>query len=91
MPRRGGAISRTSSTAGWSSLSDSPTDLLALRRVTGTFSPLESRRRLRANSQCGTTQNAITAYWSAAATITRAWKTSWYPNTAGSGSGRPTA
>jgi hypothetical protein len=42
-------------------------------------------------SQWGTTQNAITAYWTAAATMTRAWKTSWYPNTAGTGSGRLTA
>ena len=39
----------------------------------------------------GASHTAMTAYWTAAAAITRVWKSSWYPNTAGAGSGRLTA
>ena len=34
------------------------------------------------------TKNAIATYWQATATSVSAWKSSWYPKTAGAGSGR---
>ena len=55
--------------------------------VAGTSGDVRSAGR----AHSGTIQKAMTAYWRAAATITRTWNSSWYPNTAGTGSGRRAA
>jgi hypothetical protein len=47
-----------------------------------------ARKSLGALSQTRTIQNATATYWHATATSVSAWKSSWYPKIAGTGSGR---
>jgi hypothetical protein len=44
--------------------------------------------RVRRNYAARITKTAMATYWQATPTIVREWKSSWYPNTAGAGSGR---
>jgi len=64
------------------------------RREQATDNRSRARRRrihLPPLNYWGASHTAMTAYCTAAAAITRVWKSSWYPNTAGAGSGRLTA